>query len=159
MVMKLLSFTEKQKNDEKPYHHYQQQQHSIQYLSDNYNINYTDLEFSIILHNQFLDEQDKFPDFDLRELSFGRYSHPPRILQEKEVVLWTPAYEHVIITTGVFNRNEELTIQTEDGRYEGVELDLLLWIEHLSPSSPVDYTIKRCAFSSKNAERFCGLSH
>ena len=86
----------------------------MQYLFENDNSNYTDLDFSVICHNQFLDRQDKFPDFDLRELSFYRYSHPPQFLQAKEVVLWTPSYEHVIITTGVLDMKGELTVQTED---------------------------------------------
>ena len=42
------------------------QQHIMQYLFDNNNSNYTYLDYSIIYHNQFLDRQDKFPDFDLR---------------------------------------------------------------------------------------------
>ena len=77
----------------------------MQYLFDNKNDNYSDLYFSVICHNQFLDGQDKLPDFDLRELSFDRYSHPPHILQVKEVVLWTPSYQHVNVTTGVLDRN------------------------------------------------------
>ena len=64
----------------------------MQYLFKNDNDTNTDLDFSVIRHNQCLDGQDKFPDFDLRELSFDRYSHPPRILQGKEAVLWTPSY-------------------------------------------------------------------
>ena len=52
----------------------------MQYLFDNENNdNYIDLKFSVIRHNQFLTGQDKFPDVDLRELSFDHYSHPPRI--------------------------------------------------------------------------------
>ena len=98
----------------------------MQYLLYNNNSNYTDLDFSIIRHNHFLDGQDKVTNLDLKELSFDCYSHPPHILQEKEVILWTPSYEHVILTTGVLDRNGELTVQTEDGRYEGVELESLL---------------------------------
>ena len=160
MVTRLSSFIKKQRKHEHSCHHHQQQhqQHIMQYSSDNNNINYTDLDFSIIHHNQFLDGQDKFPDFNLRELSLDRYFNPPHILQAKEVVLWTPTWEHVIITTGVLDRNGELTVQTEDGMYKGFELDSLMWIEHCSPSSPVNHTIKRCTVSSKNAERFCGIS-
>ena len=128
----------------------------MQFLFDNENAN-TGLDFSLIWHNQFLDGQDKFPDFDQRELSFNRYSHPPHILQAKEVVLWTPSYQHVIITSGVLDRNEEITVQTEDGKFKGVELDSLLWIEHFAPSSPITHTIKRCTILAKNAEYFCGL--
>ena len=82
----------------------------MQYLWNNDNSNYTDLNINIIRHNQFLDGQDKFPDFDLREVSFDCYSHPPHILQSKEVTLWTPTYEHTIITTGVLDMNGELTV-------------------------------------------------
>ena len=92
----------------------------MQYLLDNDNKNYTDLDFSIICHNQFRVGQDKFPAFDLRELYFDHYSHPPHILQAKEVVLGTPSYEHVFVTTGALDRNGELTVQTEDWSYEGV---------------------------------------
>ena len=54
--------------------------------------NYSHLEFNDILHNQFLDGQDKFPNFHLREASFDRCSHPPHILKSKKVVLWTLSY-------------------------------------------------------------------
>ena len=92
MVMRLLYFIKKQRKHEQPYHHHHQHQHIMQYLSDNDNINYTDLDFSIIHHNQFLDGQDKFPDFDLRELSFDRYSHPPH-LQSLQNTEYTPCIE------------------------------------------------------------------
>ena len=83
----------------------------MQYLFDNENDN-TDLDFSFIWHNQFLDGQDKFTDFDLKVLSFDHYSHPPRILQATEVILWTPSYQHVIITSGILDRIGEITVQT-----------------------------------------------
>ena len=96
-------------------------------LFDNDNSdNYTVLDFSVIRHNQFLSGQDKFPDFDLIELSFDRYSHPHRILQVKEVVLLNPTYERVIIIYVVLDRNGELTVQPKDGRYKGLELYSLL---------------------------------
>ena len=120
IVMRLSSIIKKQRKHEHSYHHHQQQQHIMQYLLDNDNSNYTDLDFSIIRHNQLLDGREKFPDFDLRELSFDHYSHPPHILQEKEVVLWALTYEHVIVTTGVLSRNGYFTVQTEDRRYKGV---------------------------------------
>ena len=129
----------------------------MHYLFDNKNDNYTDLYFSAIRHNQFLDGQDKFPDFDLREILFHRYSHPPHILQAKIVVLWTMSYQHVIITTDILDRNGEITVQTEDGKYKGIKMDYLLWIEHFAPISLVDHKIKRCTILAKNAERFCGL--
>ena len=98
----------------------------MKYLFDIDNNNYIEMNFSMILHNQLLDGQDKFPDSDLRELSFNHYSHLPRILQAKEVVLWTLSYEHVIVTSGVLDMNGELTVQAKDGKYEGFELDSLL---------------------------------
>ena len=152
MVMRLSSFIKKQRKHKQLYHHHQQQQYIMQYLLDNNNSNYTDPDFSIIRHNQFLDRQDKFPDFDLRELSFDCYSRPPRIIKGKEVISWTPTYKNVITNTSVLDRNRELTVQTEDGRCKGGDLDCLLWINHFSPSSPVDHMIKRCTVSSKNVE-------
>ena len=128
----------------------------MQFLFNNKHDN-TDLDFSLIRHSQFLDGQDKFPDFDLKELSFDRYSHSPHILQAEEVILWTPSYQYVIITSGVLDRNGEITVQTEDGKFKGVELDSLLWIEHFAPSSLITHTIKRCTVLAKNAECFCGL--
>ena len=86
MVMMLSSFIKKQRKYEQSYHHHyhhKQKQHIKPYLFDNDNNNYTDLEFSIFCHNQLLNGQDKFPDFDLRELSFDPYYHPPHILQAK----------------------------------------------------------------------------
>ena len=53
----------------------------MQHSLDNDNSNYTNLAFSIIRHNQFLDAQDNFPGFDLREAYFDYFSHPPHILQ------------------------------------------------------------------------------
>ena len=67
--------------------------------------NYSDLEYNIIWHNEILDGQDKFPNFHLREASFDRCSHPPHILKSKQVVLWMLSYQHVIITSGVLDRN------------------------------------------------------
>ena len=107
--MRLSSFIKKQRKHEQPYCRHHQQQHTMQYLLENDNNNYTDLNFSIIRHNQFLDGQNKFPDFDLRELSFDCYSHPPHILQAKEVALWT-SYQHIIVTNGVLDRNGEITV-------------------------------------------------
>ena len=110
----LIFYLKTNKNNEQPYHHHQQQQqHIMQYLFDNEINNYIDLDYSLIRHNQFLDSQDKFPDFDLRVLSFDCYSHPSHILQAKEVVLWTPSYQHVIITSSVLDRNG-----TERSRYK-----------------------------------------
>ena len=57
----------------------------MQYLFDNENNNYTDLNFSFIRYNQFLESQDTFTYFDLKELSFDRYSHPLHILQAKKL--------------------------------------------------------------------------
>ena len=65
----------------------------MQFLFNSVN-NDTDLDFSVTWHNQFLDGQDKILDFDLSELLFDRYSHPPHILQAKEVVPWTPSCGH-----------------------------------------------------------------
>ena len=128
----------------------------MQYLFANDNDNYTDLDFSVTRNNQFLEGKDKFPDSDLRELSFDCYSHPPYILQTKEDVLWTPSYMHIIITSDVLERNGEITVQSEGGRFKGVKLNSLLWIEHFAQRSPISHTLKRCTVSAKNAEHFYG---
>ena len=66
----------------------------MQYLFDNENDNYTDLDLSLIRHNQFFDGQDNFPDFDLRELLFEHYSHPLTFIKKRSrlVDAVLPAY-------------------------------------------------------------------
>ena len=91
---------------------------------------YTGLEICVIQHNQFIQGKDKFPDFELNKFTFNKYFHSPHILKAGEVVLWSPSYIHVLVVSGVSNRNGECKIQTKDGRFEGVSPEFLLWMEH-----------------------------
>ena len=168
MIVRLSSFIHKQKNTEEPYHHHQQQHHIMQNLfntsKDNYlNLellqedSFTDLEFDVIWDNQVLEVMDKFPGFDLREACINPYSQPPHILKAKEVILWNPSYQRVIISSEVLDRNGEITVQTEDRSFEGVELEELLWVEHFSKSSPITHNIRSCTVNAKDSERFTGV--
>ena len=102
---------------------------SLEILQEN---SFTDPEFDVIWNNQVLEAKDKLPGFDIRETSLNPYSQPPRTLKDREVVLWTPSYQHVIISITVLDKNGEIIVQTEDGSFESVELDELLWVEHFS---------------------------
>ena len=117
---------------------------------------FTDLEFDVIWDNQVLETKDKFPGFDLRESFLNPSSQPPRILKAREVVLWTPSYQRVIISSAVLDRNGNITVQTEDGSFEGVKLDKLLWVEHFSKSSKITHNLRLCMVTAKDAERFTG---
>ena len=119
---------------------------------------YTNSEIRVICHNQFLAGQDKFPNFYINKFSLNPYSYPPRILKAGEVVLCTSLYTHVLIISGVLDRNGECTIQTEDSGFYRVNLESLLWIQHFTPSAPINHRIKRCAQSTKKTERFYGPS-
>ena len=89
----------------------------------------TDLDIRVIHHNQFLEAKDKFPEFDINEFAFNPYYHLPHILKTGEVVLWSHLYVHVLVFSGLSDRNRECTIQTEYGGLGGVNPDSLLWIE------------------------------
>ena len=110
----------------------------------------------MIWKNQVLKGKDKLPEGNLREACLNPFAQPPHILKAREVVLWTPSYKLVIVTSGVLDRNGELTVQTEDGSFEGVETDKLLWVEHFSKSSPITHNLRRCTVTAKNAERYTG---
>ena len=113
-----------------------------------------DLEIRVICHNQYLIDHNKFQYFDINQLSLNSYSHPPHILKAGEVLLWTPLYMYVLIVSGVSDRNGKCTIQNEVGDFDGVKSDNLLWIEHFSPSAPINHRIVHCTYSVRNAERF-----
>ena len=118
---------------------------------------FTDLDFDVIWNNQVLEGKDKLPDFDIREASLNPYSQPPHILEGREVVLWTPSYQRVIITSTVMNRNGEISVQTVDGSFEGVDLDKIIWVERFSQSSIITHDLRSCMVTSKDAERFTGV--
>ena len=116
--------------------------------------NITELEFDVIRNNQVLEGKDKFPGFNQREACLNHFTQPPRILKARDVVLWTPSYQRVILTSTVLYRNGETTVLTEDGSFEGVELDNLLWVEPFLKSSPINHNLRRCSVRAKDAERF-----
>jgi len=117
---------------------------------------YSQLEFDVIWENQELEGRSKLYEGNVREASLNPFAQPPHILKAREVVLWTPSYRRVIITTGVLDRNGEITVQTEDGTFEGVQTSKLLWVEHFSRSSPIGHNLRRCTVEARNAERFTG---
>ena len=91
------------------------------------------------------------------ERPLNPYSHTPHILEAREVVMWTPSYQRVIITSTVLDRNGDITVQTEDGSSEGVKLDKLIWVENFSQSSPITHDLRSCMVPSKDAGRFTGV--
>ena len=65
-----------------------------------------------------------------------------------------PSYERGIVTSTVMDRNGEITVQTEDGSFESVELDELIWVEHFSERSPITIDLRSCMVTSRDSERF-----
>ena len=118
---------------------------------------FIDLDFDVIWDNSVLEIKDKLPGLDIREASLNSYSQPPHILKVREVVMWTPSYQRVIISSTVLDSNGEITAQTEDGSFEEVELEELLWVEYFSKSSPITYNLRLCRVTSKDSERFTGV--
>ena len=109
----------------------------------------------VICHKQLLQGQNKFPDFEINKLELNKYYHSPHFLKAGKVVLWTPLYVHVLVIIGVSNCNSECMIKTEDGTFEGMNPEELLWIDHFSPLMAITHRIKTCAYLPKLAERFC----
>ena len=168
MIVRLSYFNKKQRKNGEYYHHHQQQQHIMQNVfnssEDNYlnleliqEANFTDLDFGIIWDNQILKAKDKFPGFDLREAYPNPYSQPPHILKAREVVLLTPSYQRVIISSAVLDRKGEITVQTEDGSFEGVELEELVWVKQFSKSSPITHNLRLCTINAKDSDCFTGV--
>ena len=111
----------------------------------------------MIWNNQVLEGKDKFRKVYLREAYINPFAQPPHIIKSREVVLWTSSYRRVILRSGLLDRNGEITVQTGNGSFEGVELDNLLWVEHFSNSSPVNHNLRRCSVTVKERERFAGV--
>ena len=65
--------------------------------------------------------------------------------------------QRVIISKVVLDRNGEITVQTEDGSFEGVKLDKLLWVDHFSKSSPITHNLRSCTVTAKDSKHFTGV--
>ena len=59
-----------------------------------------------------------------------------------EVDLQYPMYIHVPTVSGLSDRNGECTIQTNDGVFDRVNPESLLWIGHFSSYVPIDLKVK-----------------
>ena len=116
--------------------------------------NFTDPEFDRIWNNQFLEAKKKLPDFDIREASLNPYSRLPSHYRSQRSRPMHPSYERGIVTSTVMDRNGEITVQTEDGSFESVELDELIWVEHFSERSPITIDLRSCMDTSRDSERF-----
>ena len=77
----------------------------------------TGLEICVIRHNQFLEGQDKFPDFEINEFVFDPYSHSHHILKAGEVVLCSPLNVHVYETSVEY----EIGTESEQFKLKTVE--------------------------------------
>ena len=115
----------------------------------------TDLEIRVIQKKQFIQGQDKFPDFKINEFAFNKCYHFTHLFKAGEVVLWVPLYVHILGVIGVSDRNGDYKIQTKDGEFEGFSPESLLCIDNFPPSAAIVHRIKRYTYSHKNAERFC----
>ena len=108
---------------------------------------------------QKLDRKGEVSDNQSENCERCRYSLLYHTLKAGEVVLFIPHYIYIIVISGVSDRNGKLMVGTDNGNWESVLPDDLLWIEHYgSETSVFGHRLLKCSFLLGNSERFCGPS-